>query len=34
MKVESITQSVCDLALRFGEGADGKEAIMVSVGKD
>lgn len=28
MKVESITQSVCDLALRFGEGADGEESIM------
>jgi len=28
MKVESITQSVCDLALRFGEGAEGEEAIM------
>ncbi|VVT57853.1 uncharacterized protein SAPINGB_P005902 [Magnusiomyces paraingens] len=28
IKVESITQSVCDLALRFGEGADGEERIM------
>jgi len=28
MKVESITQSVCDLALRFGEGVGGEEAIM------
>lgn len=28
MKVESITQAVCDLALRFGEGADGSESIM------
>jgi hypothetical protein len=28
--VESITQAVCDLALRFGEGADGQEAIMVN----
>lgn len=28
MKVESITQSVCDLALRFGEGAEGEERIM------
>ncbi|KAI9183161.1 proteasome component pup2 [Blastocladiella emersonii ATCC 22665] len=28
VKVESVTQAVCDLALRFGEGADGQEAIM------
>ncbi|ORZ36259.1 nucleophile aminohydrolase [Catenaria anguillulae PL171] len=28
VKVESVTQSVCDLALRFGEGAHGQEAIM------
>ncbi|KAF5097282.1 hypothetical protein D0Z03_001440 [Geotrichum reessii] len=28
IKVESVTQSVCDLALRFGEGADGEETIM------
>ncbi|KAI8330991.1 nucleophile aminohydrolase [Chlamydoabsidia padenii] len=28
LKVESVTQSVCDLALRFGEGADGEESIM------
>jgi 20S proteasome subunit alpha 5 len=28
IKVESITQSVCDLALRFGEGAHGQKAIM------
>ncbi|KAJ1558645.1 proteasome component pup2 [Nowakowskiella sp. JEL0078] len=28
MKVESVTQAVCDLALRFGESADGEEAIM------
>ena len=28
MKVESITKSVCDLALRFGEGVHGQEAIM------
>ncbi|KAI9218102.1 nucleophile aminohydrolase [Blastocladiella britannica] len=28
IKVESVTQSICDLALRFGEGADGQEAIM------
>ncbi|KAI7873732.1 proteasome component PUP2 [Lichtheimia hyalospora FSU 10163] len=28
LKVESLTQSICDLALRFGESADGEEAIM------
>ncbi|ORX76464.1 N-terminal nucleophile aminohydrolase [Anaeromyces robustus] len=28
IKVESITQAVCDLALRFGEGAQGEESIM------
>ncbi|KAI8978607.1 nucleophile aminohydrolase [Pilobolus umbonatus] len=28
IKVESVTQSVCDLALRFGEGAEGEESIM------
>ncbi|KAI9006945.1 nucleophile aminohydrolase [Hyaloraphidium curvatum] len=28
IKVESVTQSVCDLALRFGESADGEDAIM------
>ncbi|CCD24000.1 proteasome core particle subunit alpha 5 NDAI_0C03400 [Naumovozyma dairenensis CBS 421] len=28
MKVESLTQSVCDLALRFGEGASGEERLM------
>ncbi|CAO3583680.1 unnamed protein product [Absidia cylindrospora] len=28
LKVESVTQSVCDLALRFGESADGEESIM------
>ncbi|KAJ3415810.1 proteasome component pup2 [Chytridiales sp. JEL 0842] len=28
MKVESLTQAVCDLALRFGESADGEEAMM------
>ena len=28
LKVESCTQSICDLALRFGEGADGEESIM------
>lgn len=26
--VESLTQSVCDLALRFGEGASGEERLM------
>jgi len=28
IKVESVTQAVCDLALRFGESADGEESIM------
>ncbi|BFZ62975.1 proteasome component pup2 [Saitoella coloradoensis] len=28
LRVESCTQSVCDLALRFGEGAEGEDAIM------
>lgn len=28
LRVESCTQAVCDLALRFGEGAGGEEAIM------
>ncbi|QIX02391.1 hypothetical protein AMS68_007908 [Peltaster fructicola] len=28
LKVESCTQSICDLALRFGEGAEGEESIM------
>ncbi|KAL7749309.1 pre-rRNA processing protein [Sorochytrium milnesiophthora] len=28
IKVESVTQAVCDLALRFGEGAEGQEASM------
>ncbi|KAI8366618.1 nucleophile aminohydrolase [Radiomyces spectabilis] len=28
LKVESVTQSVCDLALRFGESAEGEESIM------
>ncbi|RUS25870.1 nucleophile aminohydrolase [Jimgerdemannia flammicorona] len=27
-QVESVTQAVCDLALRFGESADGEESIM------
>lgn len=30
IKIESVTQAVCDLALRFGEGADEEEATMVS----
>lgn len=29
MKVESVTQSVCDLALRFGESTDDDEPMMV-----
>lgn len=28
MRVESCTQAICDLALRFGESADGEESIM------
>ncbi|CAG8529147.1 884_t:CDS:2 [Ambispora gerdemannii] len=28
IKVESVAQAVCDLALRFGEGADGEESTM------
>ncbi|KAK9454495.1 nucleophile aminohydrolase [Dipodascopsis uninucleata] len=28
IKVESVTQAVCDLALRFGEGAEGEEQVM------
>jgi 20S proteasome subunit alpha 5 len=28
LRVESTTQAICDLALRFGEGADGEETIM------
>ncbi|KAK2733758.1 proteasome component pup2 [Myotisia sp. PD_48] len=28
LKVESCTQAICDLALRFGEGADGEESVM------
>lgn len=28
MTVESLTQSVCDLALRFGEGASGEKRLM------
>lgn len=26
--VESCTQAICDLALRFGEGADGEDRVM------
>ncbi|KAJ1964983.1 proteasome component pup2 [Dipsacomyces acuminosporus] len=26
--VKSVTQAICDLALRFGEGADGQESTM------
>ena len=28
LSVESCTQAVCDLALRFGEGAEGEESVM------
>ncbi|KAL2292647.1 hypothetical protein FJTKL_07753 [Diaporthe vaccinii] len=28
LRVESCTQAICDLALRFGESADGEESIM------
>jgi 20S proteasome subunit alpha 5 len=28
--VESVTQAVCDLALRFGESMDNESAMMVS----
>lgn len=28
LRVESCTQSICDLALRFGEGANGEENVM------
>ncbi|KAF5211413.1 proteasome component pup2 [Clavispora lusitaniae] len=28
IQVESLTQSVCDLALRFGEGASGEKRLM------
>jgi 20S proteasome alpha/beta subunit len=31
IKVESVAQAVCDLALRFGESVDDDEAMMVSV---
>lgn len=29
MKVESLTQAVCDLALRFGETGTGDKTILV-----
>lgn len=29
IKVESATQAVCDLALRFGESMDNEDAMMV-----
>jgi 20S proteasome subunit alpha 5 len=32
MKVESVAQTVCDLALRFGESAHGEDALMVIQG--
>ena len=28
LSVESTVQAICDLALRFGEGADGEESVM------
>jgi len=28
LSVESLTQAICDLALRFGEGAQGEDALM------
>jgi 20S proteasome subunit alpha 5 len=28
LRVESCTQAICDLALRFGESAFGEEAVM------
>jgi 20S proteasome subunit alpha 5 len=31
MNVESVSQSICDLALRFGEGAHGEESLMVFI---
>lgn len=30
IRVSSVTQAVCDLALRFGESVAGEEAMMVS----
>ncbi|ELU41154.1 20S proteasome subunit [Rhizoctonia solani AG-1 IA] len=34
IKVESVTQAVCDLALRFGESMDNEDAMMVSLFND
>lgn len=31
IKVESVTQAVCDLALRFGESMDNEDAMMVGL---
>lgn len=31
IKVSSVTQAVCDLALRFGESTEDDEAMMVSI---
>ena len=31
IKVESVTQAVCDLALRFGESVHDEEALMVRI---
>jgi 20S proteasome subunit alpha 5 len=31
IKVESVTQAVCDLALRFGESVEDEEAMMVGL---
>ena len=31
IKVESVTQAVCDLALRFGESVHDEEALMVCI---
>ena len=28
LRVESCTQGICDMALRFGEGANGEDSIM------
>ncbi len=31
IKVESVTQAVCDLALRFGESVEDDDAMMVGM---
>jgi 20S proteasome subunit alpha 5 len=31
IKVESVTQAVCDLALRFGESVEDEDALMVRI---